>query len=162
VVLDPDEQARCPIAGQDLVDGAGCNTTTPREDRNAVAHLFHLGEDVTRDEYGPAFAAESPDQLAHFLDAGWVEAVGRLVQDQQFGVLEQRRADPEPLLHPQRVGLDPVPAPIRQSNDAQNLLDGASPDPIGGSEELEILSTRVAREHCRGLDDGAYLRYGTG
>ena len=40
---------------------------------------------------------------AHLAHAGRVEAVGRLVEDEQLRVLEQRRGDAEPLLHAQRV-----------------------------------------------------------
>ena len=66
------------------------------------ARMCELSSTVT-----PALA-EVADQLADLPDAGRVEAVGRLVEDQQVGRLEQRRRDGEPLLHPERVGLEAV------------------------------------------------------
>ena len=47
--------------------------------------------------------AERADERAHLGHAGRVEPVGRLVEDQQLRVLEQRGGDAEPLLHAQRV-----------------------------------------------------------
>ena len=51
----------------------------------------------------PPWASERMN-VAHLGHAGRVEPVGRLVEDQQLRVLEQRGGDAESLLHPQRVG----------------------------------------------------------
>jgi len=41
-------------------------------------------------------------QRAHLLDAGRVEAVGRLVEDEEFGAGKERGAEGEALLHAHR------------------------------------------------------------
>ena len=51
-----------------------------------------------------AFSREQ--QLADLADALRVEAVGRLVEHQQPRLAQQGRRQPEPLPHPERVGLD--------------------------------------------------------
>ena len=52
-----------------------------------------------------------------------VEAVRRLVEDQQLGVAEQRRGEPEPLPHPERVALDAPAGGVGQLDQPQHLLD---------------------------------------
>ena len=71
------------------------------------ARMCELSRTVTPDS--PSVA----DGLADLADAGRVEAVGRLVEDQQLGVLEQGGRDRQPLLHAERVGLVAVAGPAR-------------------------------------------------
>ena len=66
---------------------------------------------------------EVPDEPAHLGHAGGVHAVGRLVEDQELGVLEQRAGDPEPLLHPERVRPESVGAPRGEVDLFQDSLD---------------------------------------
>ena len=62
---------------------------------------------------------EAPQRLAHRHDAGRVEAVRGLVEQEQLRVAEQRAGDPEPLLHAQRVAGDLVPSPGRAARRAR-------------------------------------------
>ena len=66
---------------------------------------------------------ELPERLAHRDDPGRVEAVRRLVEEEEPRVAEERGGDPEPLLHPERVGLDLVAGPIAQPDELEQLLD---------------------------------------
>ena len=100
--------ARSSAGRQDVVHRTGGDEATASEDRDPIGDLLHLREDVARDEHGPALGAEAPQEVAHLDDPGGIEAVGGLVEDQQRGILEQRRGDAEALLHPQRVGPDHV------------------------------------------------------
>ena len=51
------------------------------------------------EEDGAALVDECADQMPHLEDAGRVEAVHRLVEDQELWVGEQAARDPEPLAH---------------------------------------------------------------
>ena len=62
-----------------------------------------LAQQVRGQQHGAAAVGEVAQQVAHPADALGVEAVGRLVEDQDLGVAEQRVRDPEPLAHAQRV-----------------------------------------------------------
>ena len=74
-------------------------------DRNAVAHLFDFGEQVARDKHGEAsLGGERAHETPNLADAGGVEAVGGLVQDQQVWRPEEGLRDAEPLPHPERIG----------------------------------------------------------
>ena len=79
---------------------------TPLGDHDDVVDaLRDLGEQVARHEHRPPARGLRAQQVAHPADAGRVEAVGRLVEDQHLGVAEQRRGDRQALAHAHRVAL---------------------------------------------------------
>jgi len=49
-------------------------------------------------------SGERPDELTHLADPGGIEPVARFVEQEELRTAQQRPGDPEPLLHPQRVG----------------------------------------------------------
>ena len=68
------------------------------DDADARRQAVDLGEDVTGHEHGHAVVrGERAQQVADLDDAGRVEPVGRLVQQQQLGVVEQRGREPQAL-----------------------------------------------------------------
>src|SRR5215469_8646668 len=71
---------------------------------HVAADLLHLGEQVRGHQHGDAAGGDLPDEPAHLPGALWIQAVGRLVQDDELARLEQARGDGEPLLHAERVG----------------------------------------------------------
>src|SRR5207248_4808948 len=83
------------------------------------------------------------------------EPVRRLVEDQERGILQERRRDPEPLPHPERVGLHPVIGPGRETDLLEHTGDRSSSDAVDPAEDLQIPSPREPREHRGRLHDGA-------
>ena len=78
-----------------------------RDDRDPVADLLDLVEEVAGEEDGlAAVDGEAPDEGAHLLDTGRVEAVHRLVEDDEVGIAEQGRGDSEALPHAGRIAFD--------------------------------------------------------
>ena len=59
---------------------------------------------MARDEDGFAFGCQAVHEVAYLDDAGWIEPIGRLIQDQDIGVLQQRYGDAQTLLHAKGVG----------------------------------------------------------
>jgi hypothetical protein len=92
------------------------------------ADLLHLGQQVRGHQDGDAVGGDLPDERAHLPGALWVQAVGRLVQDDQLPGLEQARRDGQALLHAQRVG--PVVL-LRCGQQADPFQRGRDPG-IGG------------------------------
>ena len=64
------------------------------EDGNPVADVLHVGQEVPREHDGLALLAEVPDQLLDLGRADRVQAGGRLVEQDQLGIVDQRRARP--------------------------------------------------------------------
>src|SRR2546425_12401937 len=93
------------------------------DDADAVADLLHLVQKVAAQEDGAALSGEAWDQLAHLARAGRVEAIGRLVQDNQLGVTQKRGGDAEALLHAQGVRLVRITGAGAQSAELEHLVD---------------------------------------
>ena len=117
-------------------------------DRDVVRDLLDLVEQVRRDEDRPAVLLdERADHLAEGGHARRVEAVRRLVEDQQLRVVEEAARDAEPLPHPHRVRLH-LPVGVRREADALERRV----DPAAG----------VAAEEARPRPRGSPGRRGTG
>ena len=91
----------------ELLDRALGDDLAEVDDRRQVARLLDLVEQVRGEQHGAALVDQLADQAAELEDAGRVEPVHRLVEDQQLGVGEQAAGDAEALAHAERVGLRP-------------------------------------------------------
>ena len=89
---------RAPRNRRALVDGGPWSMSD-----EPVADLLELAQDVRRDEYGAPARRRPTDEVAHLVDPGRIEAVGRLVQDEQRGIAQKGGCDAQALLHPERV-----------------------------------------------------------
>ena len=69
----------------------------------------------------PELLAGPEDQLEHLVAAGRVEAVRRLVEEQQARVVDERLGELDPLLHPGRVAADRPVALLVQPDVAEDL-----------------------------------------
>ena len=105
-----------------FVHSALAHQLAARDHADPVADLLHLTEQVAGEHDRVAVPAEFADEPAHVGDAGRVEPVGRLVQDQQFRILQQCRGQTEALLHAQRVRGELVAAPVGEADDRQHFL----------------------------------------
>ena len=57
-------------------------------------------------ENRPAFILQAPDDLAHFHPSNGIQAAGRLIEDEQVWIVDQRLGQADALLHPLRVSLN--------------------------------------------------------
>ena len=69
--------------------------------QHVVGSLLHLAERMTRQQYRPPLVRETPDIGPQPADAGRVQAVGGLVEDEHGGITEHRGGQTQPLAHPQ-------------------------------------------------------------
>ena len=70
----------------------------------------------------------------------------------------ERSGYPEPLLHPQRVGLDGVLCAVAEAHELQRLGDPAPVDRAEAAKHLEVARSRQRRVKRRRLDQRADLR----
>src|SRR4029077_5791984 len=71
------------------------------DDDQPIRDLLQLSQQVAAEKDGLALLGGTPQRVAGGDDAQGIEAVGRLVQDKQAGIGQQRHGDSEPLLHAQ-------------------------------------------------------------
>ena len=104
-------------------------------------------------------AAEAPrhlaDELADLVDAGGVEAVGGLVQEQQPRAAHERGGDSQTLLHAEREVPDELPLGLRvvQADDREGLVDAALGQAAQPSHDLEVFARREVRVAAGALDE---------
>jgi len=89
----------CPPAGE-VTDGAVDQELSVVQERDIVAHLLDLAEEVGAHEDRPALARQRLDDIADLRHAPRIQARSGLVEDEQFGLVEERLCNREPLLHP--------------------------------------------------------------
>ena len=133
-----------------------CAMTWPLvDDRGDVARLLDLVEQVRGEQHRAALGDQVADQVAELEDAGGIEAVDRLVEDQQLRVAQQAAGDAEPLAHAERVACRRVPSAAPAEADA---LERRVDAPVGvmaarGGVHMEVLAARQVRMEARLLDD---------
>jgi signal transduction histidine kinase len=118
--LSGDEEHTLPAQ---LVDGAVGDEPTASDDTDPIADLLHLAEQVAGQQDGPPSGAEAADQVTHVGEARGVETVGRLVEDQQLGVLEEGGRYAEPLLHAQRVRREAIAGAVGELHHVETIGD---------------------------------------
>jgi hypothetical protein len=93
---------------------------------------------VRVEEDGLPLLLELLHHAADLAAADRVHAVGRLVEEDHVGVVQQRLGDPQPLLHALGVGADlGVPPPL-QADHLQHLLAAGLPLPAPQAEQLPV------------------------
>ena len=103
----PHQQPPAPVALQ-LVHVQLLQQAALVDDADAVRQAGDLGQDVAGHEDRHAlFAGQLEQQLADLDDPGRVQAVGRLVQQEQLGVVQQRLGQPQALGVALREGAGP-------------------------------------------------------
>ena len=150
------EQKRWIAARGDFLDAALDDDPAPVDDRDLVAGLLDLVEQVGGEEHRPALVTNARIRCAHLEDAGGVEAVHRLVEDQQGRVGDQAARDAEALAHAERVGLHAVVPAVGEADPLERLGDARIRRAVPrGRDDAQVLSPGQVRVEPRFLDDRA-------
>ena len=127
------------------------------------ADLLDLVEEVRGEEDGRALRRQLPHQGADLAHALRVEAVRRLVQDEEPARLEQRRGEAEALLHAERVRLRLLARGGRQAHPVEGRL-GAGPagarvgGRVRGVVPQEVVAAGEEAVEGGALDERAHVR----
>src|SRR6266404_64088 len=156
--LEPDELL--PLFG--LGQGAFKNHSPLVQDGDAGAKLLHLAQKVRGQENGQAqFTMEPQNGLAHLVDALGVQAVARLVEDQQLGVRQQRLGQGQPRPHSVRVGPHFGMLAPAEADPFNDLLNAWTRSGSGvGAEDFEISQPAEIVVKSRAFKDGSDLLQG--
>ena len=125
-------------AGEQLVLGALGDDLAVADDDDLVGDALDLVEQVRAEQHGAALVGVAAQQVAHPADAGRVEAVGRLVEDEDLGVAEERVGDAEALAHAEGVVADPaVRLLLGEADELDHLVDAVPADAHEDNDEVE-------------------------
>lgn len=108
------------------------------QDGDAVADGLDFAQFVRGEEDGFALALEALDDFADLHATDGVEAAGRLVEDEEVGVVDERLCEAHALLHPFGVSLD-LPFPrVVQLNEFQHGVDARLGFRPGNTEDARV------------------------
>ena len=131
--------------GEQLVLGALGDDLAVADDDDLVGDALDLVEQVRAEQHGAALVGVAAQQVAHPADAGRVETVGRLVEDEHLGVAEQRVGDAEPLAHAEGVVAHPaVRLLLGEADELDHLVDAVPPDAHEDRAERQHLAAGAA------------------
>ena len=99
------------------------------DDGHPVAELLDLGEQVAGQQDGRAAERQPRDERPHVAHPGRVQARGRLVEQQELRVAQERRRDAEPLAHAVRVAAHLVALAVGELDDVEDLVDPPAASP---------------------------------
>ena len=100
-----------------------------------------------------AVVGEPHDQVADLGHTGRVQAIGRLVQQEQLGAGDQGHRDAEALFHAQRVLARAFAGCVGESHDVEDGIDGALVAREVVGDDAEVLGSREVRVKCGALDE---------
>ena len=98
------------------------------DDDEVVGGQRHLRHQVAGDEDRAALGGQLPGEGAHPADALGVQAVDRLVEDDDRRVAEQRDGDAQPLAHAEGELADALAGDRLQPDEAEHLVDPGGRD----------------------------------
>jgi hypothetical protein len=115
------------------------------DDDDVVDGLRDLREHVARGQDRPLLRGEVAQEVTQPADARGVEAVRRLVEDQQLGIAEQRRRRPQALPHAERVGRDAPRGRALELDQPKHLLDARAWQVDRVDQHAEMVAAGSAR-----------------
>lgn len=130
----------------------------------AVAEVLHLDEEVRGEQDSEAaFAIELLDELAHFVDALGIEALGRFIEEDGLWRGDEGLGKGEALAHAVGVHFDGIVNALFQADGADGVFQFAARDvtTVGG-EDFEILPAAHVVVEAGCLEDGADFGEGLG
>jgi hypothetical protein len=83
-----------------------------------------------------------------------VEAVDRLIEEQDGGVAQQRRGDAKALPHPERVAPDPAPGDLGETDLFEDLVDPRHRDAVAARRDPQVVARAPARVQVAGFQEG--------
>ena len=119
------------------------------DDPDVVGELVGLLQVLGGEEDGGAFVVQPPHLLPDRLAADRVEAGGRLVEEEDARLVDQRRGKVEAPLHPARVGADPAVGGGGEVDPLQQVI--GAPAALRGGDALQrrLQADQLAAGHQR-------------
>ncbi len=115
------------------------------EDDHAVADPLDLGQQVRVEDHRGAAIARRADDGADVRSPDRIERRGRLIEQDQLRLAEQRDAQPEALLHALGEAADRVPGTIREPDPVERLVDRGTAPSGGQVPELGVQRRATSR-----------------
>jgi hypothetical protein len=118
-------------------------------DDHVVAGVLDVGQQVRRQDQADVLVVpEIADELEHLVAAFRVHAVGRLVEEQQIGIVHQRLRQLDALLHARGVGVHVAVARLAEADVIEDLVRALHRVNGGQPGELAAVGDERDRVHA--------------
>ena len=141
------DEAADVVAGDDVGDVAGDHELALLKDRHLIAEVVELAQDVGRDHDGDAAGAGLGQDRAQVAATTRVEAVGRLVEDEQARTVQEAASDEQALAHALRQRAARGVTLVAEIEGRQHVLDGWLEHVAGKFETLAEEAQVFRRRH---------------
>jgi hypothetical protein len=131
-------------SAQQLIHRARRDDAAVVDDSDAVAHLLHLAQQMRVEKHRSAARREPANDLTHVVAAHGVERRGRLVEEDQLGLAQQRGSQPEPLLHAFRERAHAILVALRQPDRLEGRGDLVVPARTRERRQLAVKGENFA------------------
>lgn len=125
------------------------------DDHHVVHGLLNLGQDVARDEDGAPLRRQHAEKSTKPGNTFGVEAVGRLVEQQNRRVTQQRPRQREPLPRTEGEAADPTAGSRVEPDQLEQLVDPSITDPRRKGHHPEVVACGAARMEAGRLERGS-------
>ena len=140
--------------GEQLGDRSLADHLAAIDDGHRVAGALDLVEEMRRQHHGATLGHERHDHVAHVEHAPGVEAVHRLVEDQQLGIPEEAGGHAQPLAHAHGVLRHLVVGPMQDADALERRLDAALGRRLTRrGEDLQVLAAGQVAVEAGFVDD---------
>jgi hypothetical protein len=127
---------------QQILDAAEFLELTLVQHRDPVAHVLDVGQQVRGHDHGLSSPLQVDDQVLHLPGADRVEAAGRLVEEHEFGVVDQRLGHADPSRHALRILLQ---LPLLVAAEPDHFDECVRPPPALLGRHVEQPAVEVER-----------------
>jgi hypothetical protein len=117
------------------------------DDHQMIGGLRHLREQMARHQDGAALGGQSLHEPPDPEDALRVQAVDRLVEEQDFRIAQQGARQAQSLRHTQGESAGRFTGDLRQTHQPQYLLHPGFRQPVGGRHPFQMGSRRPVGMH---------------
>ena len=154
----PHDHARHPR--RDLLERALRLELPEGHDDGVVDGLGHLGQQVRRHQHRAALAGEIAHEVAQPGDALRVEAVGRLVEDEDVGVADERGGQLQPLAHAHGEAADLALGVPGEADQLEHLVGSLVVVAAGAGGHAQVGAGRAGRVEAGRLEHGPHRARG--
>ena len=109
------------------------------QDHHAIADVFDVREQMRTQQNRGSPSPEFQQQILHLAGADGIEAGGRLIEDQQLGIVDQRLGEPEAATHPLRVLADRPTLDLREPDHVEKFVDATLPRAAVEPEDATVV-----------------------
>ncbi len=133
---EPDARSRADF--EEVLDGSAGLHLSVIENHDAIADVFHIGEEMGGKQNGFSALRECDDEVLHLVAADGVEARGGFVEDDEVGIVDERLGQSDAPHHSFGELADRSPSRVSEADHFEELCDARAAHRRGEVEKFAV------------------------